>query len=127
MYGSNLSALTAAGDAMGIIAHNIANMNTDGYRPISFTYDAGPADTVRARADVGCIELPRQPVGAYPLEDRPGYGPYTEAVAPSGTDVAREMVAMISAENLFAANAATIVSREATGDTVLGLVVDRRA
>ena len=42
-------------------------------------------------------------------------------------DIAREMTAMMQAEHLLSANAVTVVSRATTGDTVLGLVVDRRA
>lgn len=140
MYDENLSAIQAAGGAMSIIAHNLANMNTDGYRAANFIYTSGHGDMVEARYYPAASPLPASP----PAPAQPAKEPLPEGFAAAGytadapfpyaadlryaeVDIAREMTAMMQAEHLLSANAVTVVSRATTGDTVLGLVVDRRA
>ena len=140
MYSDNLSAIQAAGGAMSIIAHNLANMNTDGYRAANFIYTSGHGDMVEARYHPSAAPLPASP----PAPAQPAREPLPEGFAAAGytadapfpyggelryaeVDIAREMTAMMQAEHLLTANAVTVVSRATTGDTVLGLVVDRRA
>ena len=140
MYYENLSALQAAGGAMSIIAHNLANMNTDGFRAANFVYTSGHGDMVEARYYPPAAPLPASP----PAPPQPAKAPLPEGFAAAGytaeapfpyasdlayaaVDPAREMVAMMQAERLHTANAVTIVSRATTGDTVLGIIVDRRA
>lgn len=139
MYEDNLSALHAFSQGVAQTAHNIANMNTDGYTAQSFTYGAGPTGSVTPNgASLGTVEFqPSQSAPLVPAGDSVTLfspSPYVADsmgwnMAPvySNVEVTREMVNLIQAQNGFEANAVTIVQRAQTEhDALLGLFADSK-
>lgn len=108
----NADAMQVASIGVGVSAHNIANMNTDGFHASSAHYTTGP-DGQGVR--LGEIRMDSSP-GPLRGDYYDGIG-YTEA---SNTDVPREMVNLISNQRMYAANAVPITIY----DEMLGSVVD---
>jgi flagellar basal-body rod protein FlgC len=105
---ANLSALNAFSVGVQGVAYNIANINTDGFRPVSVRYRSG------SPADLGVWPVVTRPL---PVADGEG-----EPLPFSRTDPAREMVNLIVSQRSFEANAAVILAV----DEMLGVLVDLR-
>ncbi len=116
--------MNAFSTGMQAVAHNIANVNTAGFDPLSVRYATGAAGE---GVSVGSIRGAQQFHVAWAEGDSSslsrGAGLPPEALAPSGTDVAHEFATMISTEHAFAANAA--MGR--VWDEMLGAVLDVKA
>ena len=101
MSDTSISALSAMGTAQEVSANNIANVNTDGFKASSVVLESGPqGQGVR----VGAIRESTTP------------GPMVNGVEGSNTDIASEMVGMITTGHAFSANVAAVrASEEMTG------------
>lgn len=98
---ANLSALSSLGTAQEVSANNIANVNTDGFKASSVVLESGPND---------------QGVYVAAINQSTAGGPMVDGVEGSNTDIASEMVDMMTIGHAFSANAATIrVSEQMTG------------
>lgn len=109
------AALQVFGARTQIAAHNIANVSTDGFKPVTANLEDGPAGkgvAVSALWQGGAPITAKESTSA-----KPGSG------EPSGTDLAREMVSLISSQRAFEANTKTI----ATQDAMLGYLLDMRS
>lgn len=113
--GSAFSAMDAFSTGMSAVAHNIANVNTAGFEPLSVRYATG------ARGEG--VELGSVRTTEFSTEFGKGALLPPEAENPGGTDVAREFTTMISTERAFEANAAAV----GTWDEMLGTLLDARA
>ena len=116
---SAASAMNALSTGMAAAAHNVANVNTAGFRPQDVTYATGPNDQgVQAQV------LPPSTLPLTPLDQSAANAADTflppEALNPSGTDISREFVDMISAQRAYEANAVTVRS----WDESLGVLLD---
>jgi len=145
--GHTLSALGAFSVGVQGTAYNVANINTDGFRPVSVHYQTGPAEQgvrpVVTREKPFPGEVPAfarawdnlsagQPEGqsdtqAVGKDDAPGVAPMpsflfglTGPAGPSHVDMAREMVNLTVNQRSFEANATVI----RTTDEMLGTVID---
>lgn len=138
MYEDNLSALKAFSEGVALTAHNVANVNTDGFNPISFAYGAGPAVPGSTGSVLGNVQLQPSPPALVPRGDSVTLFAPSPVVADdigwntapvySNTDVSREMVNLMVAQNGFEANAETIAQRALTEQEALsGLFVNREA
>lgn len=138
MYDDNLSALRAFSQGVALTAHNVANVNTDGFDPVSFAYGAGPTVPGPVGFAIGNVQLQPTPPALVPRSDSVTLFAASPEVADSvgwymppvysNTDVTREMVNLMVAENGFAANAETIAQRALTEqDALSGLFVNRTA
>ncbi len=108
-------------------AYNIANVNTNGFDPVSVNYQSGPAAGENPRLEQGVLPIVTRPGSFSPSGSAPGetdtvsFSPEAMALAnPSNTDIAREMTGMISNQRAFEANAATIP----TQDQMLGTIIN---
>ena len=97
---SNLSAMQAFTVGQHGVGYNIANINTDGFRPVAVHYRSGPTDlTVEPVVTRQTAQL-------------------SDSLAvkePSRTDLAREITHMIMNQRAFEANAVVV---RTWGDTV---------
>ncbi|MDR2075714.1 MAG: flagellar biosynthesis protein FlgG [Desulfovibrio sp.] len=109
---TSLSALNAFSVGVQGTAYNIANVSTDGFRPVSVRYRSGrPADFGVEPVITRPRPMPDELVGR-----TPGPLPF------SRTDVAREMTHLMVNQRSFEANAAVVRSV----DEMLGVLVDLR-
>lgn len=139
MYDDNLSALKAFSEGVALTAHNVANVNTDGFSPVTFAYGAGPTVPGPAGSTLGNVQLQPTPPALAPRGDSVTlFAPSLDIVdnggqnimAPvySNTDVGREMVNLMVGQRGFEANAVTIAQRALTEQEALsGLFVNREA
>lgn len=110
---SALSALDAYSAGMAAVAHNIANVNTAGYRSVRVNYETGPGG-YGVRPEV----VPPSGPASVPLPPDPAMP--TEMMFPSNTELAREFVTMISTQRAYDANAVSI----RTWDQMTGVLLD---
>ncbi len=108
---SAASAMNAFGTGLQGSAYNLANVNTDNFKPVEVNYRSGPNDQ-----------------GVVAQVSRPGFNvndtvSLSGTASPSETDVAREMVGMISDQRAYEANAQVISTADAMAGTVLDLKV----
>jgi flagellar hook protein FlgE len=90
-----VSGLRDATLRLGVAASNVANLNTDGFRPARVTTSELPGGGVQSTITPGDLE---------------------------GVDLATELVAMLVAEAAFAANARTLGATLRTEGRVLDLL-----
>lgn len=101
MSDTNLSALSALGTVQEVSANNIANVNTDGFKASSVVLESGMND---------------QGVFVASINQSTNAGPIIGGVEGSNTDLATEMVDMMTTSHAFSANATAIrVSEQMTG------------
>lgn len=101
MSDSNLSALTAMSTRQEVTANNIANVNTDGFKSSSVALETGPGG---------------QGVRVSAIQESSAPGAVVNGIETSNTDLAGEMVDMITTGHAFSANAVAIrASEEMTG------------
>lgn len=107
-------ALRAISVRTQLAAHNIANVSTDGFEPVSSSLADGPAGKGVA---VSALWQGGKPITAREsMSAKPGEGP-------SATDLAREMVSLITSQHAFEANAKTMAAQ----DSMLGYLLDMRS
>ena len=126
------SAMTTQAWGMAVAAHNVANVSTAGFEPQVAHYATGPAGQGVRLAAITQGQGLGQTLGgagtsspwsaATAVYDVTGGLP-PEAMSPSGTDLTRETVRMLSTQHAYAANAAVV----RTSDAMLGTLLDIRA
>jgi flagellar basal-body rod protein FlgC len=117
-----ISALKAFGTGMQVTANNIANVNTDEFRPSSTRFEELPD---RGGVRVGEIRESEQPgplVERTVQKEQPDghVRGVREMVEASGTQMAREMTDLVRYERSWDANVATL----RTWDEMTGFLVD---
>jgi flagellar hook protein FlgE len=123
MYAS-ATALKSFGVGTQVIAHNLANVLTEGFKSSrTLYYDLPPySGTGAATQKLGAIDGPLIPVqGLPPQSASPPWVP-SGFVEGSTTDVATEMVSMIVTSRSYQANAKVIP----TVDSMLGTIINLR-
>ncbi len=122
---TNLSALGALGTRMAVTANNIANMNTNEFRASRAHLETGPQDQGVRVADIRESTAPGPMVPSLERVEDPDTGRVSteyQYVEGSNTDLAREMVDMISTQHAYDANAAVIRTESEMHGTVLNLI-----
>ncbi len=122
---TNLSALGAFGTGMAVTANNIANVNTNGFRASRTHLETGPQDQGVRVAEIRESTTPGPLVPSLERVEDPDTGRVSteyQYVEGSNTDLAREMVDMISTQNAYDANAAVIRTESEMSGTVLDLI-----
>lgn len=127
-FGTPLSALDAFGTSMAVTANNVANMSTDEFRASDVRLQTGPADQNGQEQGVQVADI-RQSTTEGPLRmdlrrevhEDGSVSVEQGLVEGSNTDVAKEMVNMITDQRAFEANAAVVRAR----DEMTGILVDR--
>lgn len=127
-FGTPLSALDAFGTSMAVTANNVANMNTDEFRASEVRLQTGSADQNGQEQGVQVAEI-RQSTTEGPqrmdlrrvVNEDGSVSVEQGIVEGSNTDVAKEMVTMITDQRAFEANAAVVRAR----DEMTGILVDR--
>ncbi len=122
-----VSAMDAFATGVQGNAYNIANVNTNGFDPVSVRYQSGPAAGENPRLEQGVQAIVTRPgsdglAGSNAAQsDTVSFSPEAMALAnPSNTDIAREMTGLIANQRAFEANAATIP----TQDQMLGTIIN---
>lgn len=100
-----MTAFSAYGAGLGVSAHNLANVLTPGFRAGRASYAELPA---RSGVAASISQPERLPAAPAPVG------------APSNTDVAGEMVNLITASRTYQANAKIV----GVADSMLGMVID---
>lgn len=124
-FGAPLSALQAFSTGMQVSAHNIANVNTDEFHASRARF----AEAEGSRGvTVSSIQETTQP-GGYVQSLRPTRDAESgrvdaqwRTVEASNTDLAREMVGMISYQRGFQANTAVVRTMEQMQGTLLDMI-----
>ncbi len=106
-------AINAFGQGLATTAHNIANVNTDGFKPKEYHFETGPQGE-------GVQYVPQDQVNLSFDQEQPVTE--CEVAEPSQVDVATEMVDLINLENSVAANAAVVRSMEEAN----GVLIDTK-
>ncbi len=106
-----LTGLTAFGKQIEVVAHNIANVNTDGFKKFKTTFVEAPTSGVLPVVDKDTSSGPTvlRDTGRNQLE-----------IELSNTDLGEALVQQMLAQRSFSANLHTIK----TGDTLLGSILD---
>lgn len=108
--GTSAQALSVLGTSLDATAHNIANVSTEGYRPLRTDLADGPGGQGVQVADV----RREQDVSSPAAQSSPGV---------SGVDLTREMTGLITTSRAFEANAVMVRAAEETTGHLLDLVV----
>ncbi len=121
----NLQALSAISTSVAVTANNVANVNTDGFKSSSTTFETGQngqgVQVQEIRQD--------QSSGAYrqevlPLETETGVmASQLQYVETSNTDLVRESVNLIQSQHAFSANIAAIRAQDDLTGTVLDMKI----
>lgn len=124
-FNANAGAMRAIATAMQVTAHNVANVNTEEFKASRATLEEVPHQGGARIQEIRKTTTP----GSLVSVDKPvanQAGELVQArtmVESSNTDVAREMVNMISNRNAFSANTAVI----RTKDDMIGGLLDEIA
>ena len=102
-----LSGMRDAQLRLDVAAHNIANLNTDGFAPSRVVSSEAPGGGVRSTVQ----QLPA------PAPGTPGGPP-----APSATDLPTELVGMMTAELAYVANALVLRTQSEMTGTLLDML-----
>ena len=108
---NNLSALRAYGTQMGVIADNVANVNTDGFKKNRAVLREGPNQSVEAD-----IQKVGTPGAVYTASD----GRQSVEKEMSNVNLAEEMPAMMTTQHAYSANLKVVQ----TQDEILGSLLD---
>jgi len=108
-----LSGLTAFGKQLDVSAHNVANVNTDGFKKSDTTFVEAPSGGV-----LPVVQKDNSPGPAVLKDTAQGY----MQVELSNVDLAEEAVSQILAQRGFEANLRTMK----TADDMLGSILDTR-
>ncbi|MDF0666282.1 MAG: flagellar basal body rod C-terminal domain-containing protein [Nitrospira sp.] len=108
-----LSALTAFGKQIEVVAHNVANVNTDGFKKSRTEFVEIPSG--------GVLPVVEKDDSSGPSVLRDTGGNQT-MVELSNVDLGEEVVQKIVAQRSFQANLQTLQ----TGDTLLGSILDTK-
>ncbi len=111
--GTSAQAFSVLGTSLDATAHNIANVSTEGYRPLRTDLADGPGGQGVQVADV----RREQDFSSPAASSSPG------APAVSGVDLTREMTGLITTSRAFEANAVMVRAAEETTGHLLDLVV----
>lgn len=118
----NATALSAFSTGLAVTAHNIANVNTHGFIPSHTTYEDLSYNHGVQVADVSKDSFaPREPVEMMGLQTGHGLDPLM--LNPSQTDLAREMVGLVTTQRAYEANAVAFT----VGDEMIGALLDIKA
>ena len=124
------SAMNTHSWGMAVSAHNVANVSTAGFEPQRAVYATGPAGqgvrldaVLQGNGPAGSSGTGGTGFNAAQAVYDVTAGLPLEATNPSRTNLAREMVSMISTQHAYTANDATV----RTGDAMLGTLLDIKA
>jgi len=109
---SALSGLRAFGTKLGVTAHNVANIHTDGFKKSRVLFEEASPSGVTAR--VNRVDSPGSPV---PSEDGTG-----EPRESSNLAVEEEMVNLMTTRHGYTANLKTIQAEEELVGTLLDVL-----
>ncbi|HUL31371.1 MAG TPA: flagellar basal body protein [Thermodesulfobacteriota bacterium] len=109
---SALSGLQAFGRKLGVTAHNVANLNTDGFKKSRALFEEASPSGVAVRVDR--VDSPGAPI---PSED--GTGVPRES---SNVTVEEEMVSLVTTRNSYTANLKTVQVEEELVGTLLDVI-----
>jgi len=115
MFGFSLalSALKAFGKRMEVIANNVANINTDGFKSKRATLEEKPGGGVAVRIDLG---TETEPPGTYEKNGR-----LTQPL-PSETDLAQEIPLSLITQRGYEANLKSIETEDEMLDTLVHII-----
>ena len=122
---SAASALYSLSMGMNAVAHNVANVNTDGFQPQRVTYQTGPQGW---GVEVGSVEQgssllpPLQAASLYPAAPLADGSLPPEVQAPSQTELSREFTTMMAIQDGWEANIASM----RTWDVMQGVIIDMK-
>ena len=114
---SSLSALSAFSTGIHGSGYNLANVNTDGFNPVSVHYRSGSPD------DQGVHALVTRPGSTGDVVDISPEAMMAGAINPSNTDMAREFTSMMINQRSFEANAATVRTYDDMSGTVINMKI----
>ncbi len=118
---ASLSAMQAMSVGMQVAANNIANVNTEEFQPSRVTYEEVPDYSGVRVQDIQQTSAQGAPEPVIRPEEVNGVMEQAEPLVPSsGTDLATEMVSMMTTQNAFEANAVSV----RTQDEMLGAFID---
>ena len=118
MLSSAVSALDAYGTGMQVIAHNVANVNTDEFQASRIRYGDVPHGGVRVE------EIRQDSAPAAPAADQAQEAnPAEEARAAGNVQIERELTEAMTTEQAYTANAAVVRTYEDMLGTVIDMVV----
>lgn len=120
------SALSAFGTTMNVVANNIANVNTDGFKASRVNLESAPQGQGVRVASIQPDTTPGPQVQSLTRVDDATTGRMDTShqwVQGSNTDLAREFVNMIGAQRGYEANIASARTADEMAGTVLNLVV----
>lgn len=104
------SALNTSSIGIQTTAHNIANVSTNGFQPISPAFADGP-DGIGVR--VTGIKRDGQYIGGSLTPGNDAFAQYAAEHLPSATELAREIPSLIKYKRNFQANVQTIKTADA--------------
>lgn len=116
---ASLSAITAFGKKMGVHAHNIANMNTEGFKRSRAVLVEGADQTVTVEIDRD-DRVHRDDSPNYPVS-KTGEDPNTDNES-NNVDVATEIVGAMTSQNGYEANTKLIKTKDEMTGTLLDLL-----
>ena len=108
---ASLSALRALGTKMAVTSHNVANIETEGFKKSRTILEEATPTGVTAR-----IESVDTPGAILPVDNQTG-----ETRETSNVDLAEEMVGMMITERAYGANLATMKTWDKMIESVLDL------
>lgn len=132
-YSASALALSAFGEGIAVGAHNIANMNTPGFRPWSRVYVSGgeqggvhthvrsgdELSVGRDLVDFSLLQPGNDGEGAFP-------GSLSDLPEGNAVDITRELVGLMTDQRALEANAVCIQTQQVLDAEVLGLIVDQQ-
>lgn len=104
------SALNTSSIGIQTTAHNIANVSTDGFKPISPTFSDGSAGL---GVQVTGIKRDDMHIGESLTPGNDAFARYAAENLPSATELAREIPSLIKYQRNFQANVQTIKTADA--------------
>ncbi len=118
--GSGVSGLIANADRLNVSGHNVANVNTDGFKSQEIaTTDAAYINDIGTGVRVSSVYSPSRPG---PLAVDAAGGVDSGMVEMSNTDLIRETTNQMAAQKAYGANIATIRVADTMAQDLLNMV-----
>lgn len=121
--GAGLSGLQSFQRAQDVTANNIANVDTNGFKPQQANFQAQPNGGVNALVSGGPTVAQSLTAPAAALQGGTGSAPTTDTPAPSGTDLTKETVNSLEYKYGFDMSAQVVK----TTDQMLGTLINIQA
>lgn len=101
-------------------AYNVANINTNGFNPVSVHYQSGPVDSKGLEQGVNPIVSRGQDSATFSPEALEAAG--LSGMTLNNVDIAKEMTSLISDQRGFEANAKPIITQDEMLGTAINLI-----